>query len=137
MEALQRLQNDIIALENKAPGELAAEKEFYTLLIQTAKEVMNTINKVISVRKAMTFHKPLDALLEEVEECIEEMHESYGYVIEAPYKSIRLKRIFEALDEALGGIDDFIESVNELFEDQDFNLSYIESWDVGFFIDHM
>lgn len=137
MEALQRLQNDISALENKEPGVLGVEKEFNNLLIQTAKEVIDTINKVISVRKTMTFHKPLDALLEEVGECIEEMHESYEYVIEAPYKSIRLKRIFEALDEALGGIDDFIESVNELFEDQNFNLSYIESWDVGFFINHM
>nr|WP_303244054.1 hypothetical protein [uncultured Cellulosilyticum sp.] len=137
MEVLLTLQNDIIALKNKKIGDLEVEKEFCNILIQTAEEVIATMNKIIAVRKTMTFHKPLDGLLEEAIEYIEEMHENYVYVIEAAYKSIRLKRLFEALDEALGGIDDFIESVNELFEDQGFNFSYIESWDVGFFVENM
>lgn len=137
MEALLSLQNDITALKNKPLGEVALEKELYEVLIGTGREIIATIGKAVAFRKSMTFHKELDLLLEEVSECLEEIHEIYAHVIEAPYKTIRLKRLFESLDEVMGGIDDFIESVNELFEAQGFKLDYIESWDVGFFIDHM
>lgn len=137
MEGLITLQDDLKTLKTKVAGASQIEAQLYNVLIQTGEEVIETINKVIVFRKTMTFNKGLDALIEEVMAYIDEVHEIYIYVIEAPYKTIRLKRLFESLDEVMGGIDDFIESVNELFEDQGFNISYIESWDVGFFIENM
>lgn len=131
MQSLDRLQEDIKVLKAKETSEL------YKILVQTGEEIRETLNKVIDFRTTMTFHKGLDLLLEEVEEYIEDLHEIYVSVIETPSEAIRLKRLFEALDEVMAGIDDFIESVNELFEEQDFNIDYIESWDIGFFIDNM
>ncbi|WP_054743679.1 hypothetical protein [Cellulosilyticum ruminicola] len=131
MQSLKQLQEDIKVLKTKETSEL------YTILIQTGEEITKTIQQVIDFRKTMTFHKGLDALLEEVEEYVNDLHEIYTNVIESSSVTIRLKHLFEVLDEAMGGIDDFIESVNELFEEQGFNIDYIESWDIGFFIDNM
>lgn len=137
MEGLMILQQDLSLLKDKMTNAQGVEGQFYEVLIQTGKEVIENVEKVSVFRQTMTFHKALDVLLEEMEEYLEEMHDLYSSVIEASYQTIRLKRFFEALDEVMGGIDDFIESVNELFEAQDFNLTYIESWDVGFFIEDM
>lgn len=137
MEGLITLQNDINTLKTKGTGATQIESELYNVLVQSGQEIIETLNKVIIFRQTMSFHKGLDALLNDVTEYIDEMHEIYKYVIEAPYKTIRLKRLFESLDEVMGGIDDFIESVNELFEGQGFNINYIENWDVGFFIENM
>lgn len=131
MQSLEQLQEDINALKAKETSEL------YTILVQTGEEIEGVLHRVIDFRNTMTFHKELDLLLEEVEEYIEDLHEIYAGIIEMPTHLVRLKRLFEAVDEVMGGIDDFIENVNELFEEQDFNIDYIESWDIAFFIENM
>ncbi len=137
MEVLITLQTDITGLKNKPTNDLQLEKQLYTILVQTGEEIISTVGKVIEFRKSMTFHNELDLLLEEVKECIEEIHENYVDVIGMSYNQIRLKRLFESLDGVIGEIDDFIERVNELFEAQNFRLNYIENWDISFFIENM
>ena len=137
MEALITLQNDTMRLQAKITGEDHLEQQLYSLLIAVNQEIVTTLEKAIAFRKDMTFHKALDEILEEVSTALEGLHEIYESSFSRPFNTLSLKRLFEALDEEMGMIDNFIESFNELFETNDITLDYIESWDIAFFIENM
>lgn len=123
LEQIADLKQRLMQLEGE-------EKQFFEVLIALSENIHRVTNELVN-ELGEVGHKEI---LENCEGVVVGLMESVQEVSEMPYRVIKLKKIFEMLDDLVSEMDDLIEDANEVVSN---GLSYIEDWDVAFFFDHM
>ncbi len=112
-------------LENPFYGMLLALSENLIKISQVAYEAIN-----LELSK-----KLLQSKWDEMIRILEEIEETFGWVIDQPYEKLVMKHIFESFEQSLADLDDLIEDINEEIDNNEKVIPYVEAWDIGFFFE--
>ncbi|MBE6022292.1 MAG: hypothetical protein E7231_03535 [Cellulosilyticum sp.] len=113
----------------KAQGNME-NQVYYEMLSQVAAELIALEQKVEAI-KDQNISK---AYKHQWMEIIGELCEILEVLEEQDLKMVKGKKTYEAIDEVIADLEDWIESINEEIGDEE-QLPYFESWDIGVFFE--
>lgn len=132
-EKLSVLEKRLYAKVTHAMGE--EEKASYDMFGRLVKEMLQLVIRIeemalhISCRPTvLKYQANCDDIIDETVEILEEL-------IEMPFKVILGKKLYESIEDQMADLDDCIEIINEELVDDSKILPYIETWDIGIFLE--
>lgn len=136
----QQLCEKLSVLENRLYAKVAhaiseEEKASYDMFGRLVKEMLQLVIRIeemahhISCRSTvLKYQAQCDDIMDETVGILEEL-------IEMPFKVIVGKELYESIEDQMADLDDCIETINEELVDASKILPYIETWDIGIFLE--
>lgn len=128
------LLEKVAQLESKATTQVQ-DGAYYEMLIQLAKELMDLVDQVETLKQETAIKNQLIALEGQWLETMDELCESFDILADESFGAVKGKKIYETVDEIIADLEDWIENVNEVLEDKGVNIAYLEAWDIGVFFE--
>lgn len=109
------------------------DHSFYQMLLALSENLIEVTKAIGDIVGTDIKVASLQYEAEEVEEVLGEIEETYAAILNQPYESLVMKKVYEALEPLVAAVDDLIEDLNEYGETKGKTVPYIEAWDIGFF----
>lgn len=135
MEASMDYQERLLKQKEKLEAKLEIQSEnqgYYTMLIDLASALAKFATEVERLKKSSSAKYILTANEHQWLDIMEELCESLQMLEEESLKVVKQKKLYEAVDEVIADLEDWIEMVNESIGAET-PLAYIEAWDIGMF----
>ena len=111
------------------------ENPFYEMLFALSENLIKISQVAYEAINAGRSKKLLQSKWDEMIRILDEIEETFGWVIDQPYEKLVMKHIFESLEQSLADLDDLIEDINEELDNKEKVIPYVEAWDIGFFFE--
>lgn len=122
-------------IQDKLLGVTTEEKAVYHMLSELMKECHQLLSAIEKVAQTPSCQAIMLAELPEGEAIVEETLAILEESIELPFKLLISKKVYEAIEDQMADLDDWIETLNESLEPFSYSFPYIESWDMGVFLE--
>lgn len=109
------------------------DHSFYKMLLALSENLIEVTKAIGDIVGTDIKVASLQYEAEEVETVLGEIEETYAAILNQPYESLVMKKVYEALEPLVAAVDDLIEDLNEYGETKGKTVPYIEAWDIGFF----
>lgn len=135
----QQLSRKLVRLENKMQEKMIyavseQEKLVYDMLISLVKEIQYLLVQIEEMVADASYSGIVPNYQTQCEDIVEETLEILEEIMEVPFKVLIGKKLYEAIEDQMADLDDWIETINEALEGSPKILSYIEAWDIGAFL---
>lgn len=136
----QTLYIQLDQFQNKIQGKLLTietkqEKNVYVMLGKLMNECHELLNAVKKVAQTPSCQAIISSEFPEGESIVEETLAILEGITELPFKQLISKKVYETIEEQMADLDDWIETLNESLEHSSYSFPYIESWDIGVFLE--
>lgn len=136
----QKLYAQLSQFQNKIQDkllvvEMEEEKAVYNMLSELIKECHQLFSTIEEAAKTPSYQEVLLAELTEGEALMEELLEILEECIELPFKVMMRQKVYETIEDQMADLDDWIETLNESLDQPSCYFPYIESWDIGVFLE--
>ena len=111
------------------------ENPFYEMLLALSENLIKISQVAYEAINAGRSKKLLQSKWDEMIRILDEIEETFEWIVDQPYESLVMKHIFESLEQSLADLDDLIEDINEELENKEKVIPYVEAWDIGFFFE--
>lgn len=111
------------------------ENPFYEMLFALSENLIKISQVAYEAINAGRSKKLLQSKWDEMIRILDEIEETFEWIVDQPYESLVMKHIFESLEQSLADLDDLIEDINEELENKEKVIPYVEAWDIGFFFE--
>lgn len=108
---------------------------FYSVMINLIENIKVLLDEVQGLENTGSGNKESEVLILDLAGEIDALNETISWIVEMPFQKMRFKQVFEALDDSVAELDNLIEDLNEVYTNE--TLSYIEDWDVSFFLEQL
>ena len=137
----EELYTQLTQIQNKIQDKLQSiekdgEKSVYHMLGALIDECHQLLRKVEETAQLSTYQEILLCELPEGEAIIEETLQILEESIDLPFKLLTSKKVYEMIEDQMADLDDWIETLNENLDETTYSFSYIESWDIGIFLEN-
>ena len=134
MKYQDRLLNKVEQFNSRA-GEGLEGQDYYEMLSSLTQELVDLERNMESLKQNPRIKNKLMPYEGQWLDLLEELCESLEVLEEQSYAVVKGKKIYESVDEIIADLEDWIECVNEVLEDEEINMSYLEAWDIGVFFE--
>lgn len=135
----QKLYAQLSQLQDKIQDKLlivsTEEEAVYRMLGELIKECYQLLSSIEEVAQQSSCQAIFLSELPEGEAIMEETLEILEECIGLPFKVLISQKMYETIEDQMADLDDWVETLNESLEESSCYFPYIESWDIGVFLE--
>lgn len=136
----QQLCEKLAVLENRIYAKVThdmseEEKASYDMLGRLTKEILQLVIRIEEMAHHISCRPTVLKYQAHLGDIIDETVSILDELIEMPFKIIVGKKLYESIEDQMADLDDCIEIINEELVDASKILPYIETWDIGIFLE--